>query len=172
MITAHSALSTRRRGSNRAGKKLPTLTAFERTKLKVKALTRRQTLNLSLEELLWAINPILRGVANYYRHAAAKRTLHYLTYYSWWRVMRWLRNKHPHANWAWFRRNYFGKDGIAEAGVTLFRPDSVAVTRYRYRGANIATPWNKEQLDANQAAFRRVADERSSLERLQQSLNG
>lgn len=141
--------------------------AFERTKHKVKALTRRHTHNLSLQQLLHAINPILRGVAHYFRHAAVKHTLHYLAYYAWWRVMRWLRAKHPQANWTWMRRRYFGKDGIAEAGVTLFRPDSVAVTRYRYRGANIATPWNAEILAANRAAFRRVIDEPPRLEQLQ-----
>jgi hypothetical protein len=59
---------------------------------------------------------------------------------------------------------------IFEAGVTLFRPDSVTVTRYRYRGAKIATPWSIEQLRAQQAAFRRVHDERGGLERLQQRL--
>jgi RNA-directed DNA polymerase len=140
------------------------------TKRKVKSLTRRHTLNLSLFELLMAINPVLRGVANYVRYAAVKRTLHYLAYYTWWRVMRWLRAKHPGRTWTWFRRHYFGTDGINEAGVTLFRPDSIAVTRYRYRGAKIATPWNTEQLRAQQAAFRRVHDERGGLERLQQRL--
>lgn len=139
---------------------------FARTKQKVKALTRRHTRNLSLKQLLLAINPVLRGVAHYFRHAAVKHTLHYLAYFAWWRVMRWLRAKHPHANWTWMRRRYFGKDGITEGGVTLFRPDTVAVTRYRYRGANIATPWNAEMLEARQAAFRHVIDERAALERL------
>ena len=128
------------------------------TKRKVKALTRRHTLNLSLSELLIAINPVLRGVANYVRHAAVKQTLHYLGYYTWWRVMRWLRAKHPTANWAWFRRRYFGTDGLTEAGVTLFRPDSIPVTRYRYRGTKIATPWNTEQLQHASAAFHRIHD--------------
>ena len=140
------------------------------TKRKVKALTRRHTLSLPLHKLLLAINPILRGVANYVKHGAVKHTLHYLAYYAWWRVMRWLRAKHPRRNWAWFRQHYFGKDKLSEAGVTLFRPDSIPVTRYRYRGAKIATPWNAQQLDAAHAAFRHVHDERSSLERLQQRL--
>ena len=140
------------------------------TKRKVKALTRRHTLNLSLSELLIAINPVLRGVANYVRHAAVKQTLHYLGYYTWWRVMRWLRAKHPTANWAWFRRRYFGTDGLTEAGVTLFRPDSIPVTRYRYRGTKIATPWNTEQLQHASAAFHRIHDERHRLELLEQRL--
>jgi RNA-directed DNA polymerase len=46
-------------------------------KQKVKALTRRNRPNLALVQVLMAINPILRGVANYFQHAAVKRTLHY-----------------------------------------------------------------------------------------------
>ena len=46
------------------------------TKRKVKALTRRHTLSLPLHKLLLAINPILRGVANYVKHGAVKHTLH------------------------------------------------------------------------------------------------
>jgi RNA-directed DNA polymerase len=115
---------------------------FEAVKRKVKAWTRRNRLNLTLLDILEAINPILRGVANYFRHAAVKRTLHYLTWYTWWRVMRWIRAKHPKANWTWLRKRYFGKDRISQAGVTLFRPDSVPVIRYRYRGSKIPTPWD------------------------------
>ena len=116
-------------------------------KQKVKAWTRRNRLNLALSQLLMAINPILQGVANYFQHAAVKRTLHYLTYYTWWRVMRWIRAKHPKANWKWLKERYFGTDKIAAAGVVLFRPDSVPVTRYRYRGARIPTPWNAQMLN-------------------------
>jgi RNA-directed DNA polymerase len=119
---------------------------FEATKRKVKALTRRDRLNLPLGKLLAAINPILRGVANYFQHAAVKRTLHYLSYYTWWRVMRWLRAKHSKRNWKWFKDRYWGKDKITVAGMALFRPDTVPVTRYRYRGARIPTPWNAEML--------------------------
>jgi hypothetical protein len=56
----------------------------------------------------WASLRILSGVANYFRHAAVKRTLHYLTWYSWWRVMRWIRAKHPKASWTWLRSNWSG----------------------------------------------------------------
>jgi RNA-directed DNA polymerase len=54
---------------------------------KVKALTGRSTTNLELPDLIAALNPVLlRGWANYFRHAAAKRTFDYLGYYAWWRV--------------------------------------------------------------------------------------
>src|SRR5262249_53345144 len=48
----------------------------------------------------------------------------------------------PQGDWTWLRKRYFGKDKISQAGVTLFRPDSVPVTRYRYRGSKIPTPWD------------------------------
>ena len=41
---------------------------FAAIKRKVKARTRRNRLNLSLQEILEAINPILRGVAYYFQH--------------------------------------------------------------------------------------------------------
>ena len=40
---------------------------------RIKTLTNRSTLNLSLDELIHALNPILRGWANYHRHAASSR---------------------------------------------------------------------------------------------------
>lgn len=69
--------------------------ALASVKRKVKALTGRSTTNLELSVLLKALNPILRGWAGYFRYAAAKRTFCYLGNYAWWRVMRWLRKKHP-----------------------------------------------------------------------------
>jgi RNA-directed DNA polymerase len=102
--------------------------------------------------------------------AGVSGCVHYLGYYTWWRVMRWLRARHPKANWTWFRRRYFGTDRLTEADVTLFRPDSIPVTRYRYRGTKIATPWNTEALQQTGAAFRHVHDERHRLELLEQRL--
>ena len=73
---------------------------------KVKALTGRSTTNMELSELLAALNRVLRGWANYFRHAAAKRTFNYLGYYAWWRVGRWLRKKHPRLTWKQINRRY------------------------------------------------------------------
>jgi RNA-directed DNA polymerase len=40
---------------------------------RIKTLTKRNTTYLSLDELIHALNPILRGWTNYHRHAASKR---------------------------------------------------------------------------------------------------
>lgn len=95
---------------------------------------------MELSELIAALNPVLRGWANYFRHAAAKRTFVYLEYYSWWRVGRWLRKKHPRMTWKQINRRLAGEGVFQENGIALFNLGSVSVTRYRYRGAKIPTP--------------------------------
>lgn len=145
--------------------------ALASVKRKVKALTGRSTTYLELSELLRALNSILRGWAAYFRYAAAKRTFAYLGYYTWWRVMRWLRKKHPRMTWKQLRRRYFGKDRIQAGGVTLYNPASMRVERYRYRGAMIATPWNDETLKSSGGRYRRTDhDDPAFLDRLQQAL--
>jgi len=119
----------------------PSKRALRRVMYRIKTLTKRNTTNLSLDELIHALNPILRGWANYYRHAASKRCFAYLSYYLWWRVMRWLRKKHPRLTWKQIRRRYWGRNWTGPDGAKLAWPAEVAVTRYRYRGHRIASPW-------------------------------
>ena len=108
---------------------------------RIKTLTSRNTMNLSLDELIHALNPVLRGWANYHRHAASKRCFAYLSYFLWWRVMRWLRKKYPRLTWKQIRRRYWGRHWAGPEGARLHWPAEVAVTRYRYRGHRIPSPW-------------------------------
>ena len=108
---------------------------------RIKTLTKRNTTNLSLNDLIHALNPILRGWANYYRHAASKRCFAYLSYYLWWRVMRWLRVKYPRLTWKQIRRKYWGRHWTGPEGARLAWPAEVPVTRYKYRGHRIPSPW-------------------------------
>jgi RNA-directed DNA polymerase len=139
---------------------------------KVKALTGRSTTNLELSELIAALNPVLRGWGNYFRHAAAKRTLVYLGYYAWWRVGRWLRKKHPRLTWKQIQRRYASEGTFQANGVALFNPGSISVTRYRYRGTHILTPWNIESTaDPGDPRARRAGQhEQLTIERVQQAL--
>ena len=146
--------------------------ALASVRRKVKALTGRSTTNLALSELIAALNPVLRGWANYFRHAAAKRTLEYLGYYAWWRVGRWLRKKHPRITWKQIKRRYVNDDHTyQERGIALFHPGSTSVTRYRYRGARIPTPWTEPTADPSGVRAQRAGhEERLSIERVQQAL--
>jgi RNA-directed DNA polymerase len=110
-------------------------------KHRIKELTGRATTNLSLDQLIHALNPILRGWTNYHRHSAAKRCFGYLSYYLWWRVIRWLRKKYPRLTWKQIKRRCWGRKWTSKEGARLHWPAEVPVTRYQYRGHHIPTPW-------------------------------
>jgi RNA-directed DNA polymerase len=146
--------------------------ALASARRKVKTLTGRSTTNLELSELIAALNPVLRGWANHFRHAAAKRTLDYLGYYAWWRVGRWLRKKHPRLSWKQIERRYTSEGTFQDKGIALFNPGSVSVNRYRDRGSRIPNPWTIP-LTADPGDLRapRASHyEQLSLERVQQAL--
>jgi RNA-directed DNA polymerase len=73
----------------------------------------------------------------------SKATFGYLGYFTWNRVLKWLRHKYRRSSWKELRRRYLqGGWWPAQDDVILFDPKAVSVTRYRYRGAKIATPWD------------------------------
>ena len=145
--------------------------ALASIKRKVKTLTGRSTTNLALSELIAAVNPVLRGWVNYYRHAAAKRTFGYLDHYVWWRVGRWLRKKHPRMTWKQINRRYLNDDHTyQDRGITLYKPARTRVTRYRHRGARIPTPWTTTADLTGPRAEAASLQEQLPLERVQQAL--
>lgn len=95
----------------------------------------------TLANLLDRVNPVLRGWANYFRHGVSARTFDYLNAFSWRRVVNWLRHKYPKAGWGRLRRHCLPRWRPTDGEKTLFNPATVPITRYRYRGANIPTPW-------------------------------
>jgi RNA-directed DNA polymerase len=129
------------RGKKRVAYTFPSQRALRAVMHRSKTLTNRSTANLSLDQLIHALNPILRGWANYYRHAASSRCFAYLSHYLWWRVIRWLRKKYPRLTWKQIRRRCWGHHWTSREGTRLAWPDEVPVTRYRYRGHRIPSPW-------------------------------
>lgn len=132
-----------KRGSNkRFVYTWPSKKAFASIKAKVKTISRRST-NEPLSRVLTHLNMVLRGWTNYFRHGVSKATFQYLSHFSWARVVGWLRRKHRQANWRFLRRRYLQNGWWPEQdGVALFECGAVLVTRYRYRGAKIPTPWS------------------------------
>jgi len=117
---------------------------------KVRALTNRSR-HKTLVDLLRQLNSVLRGWCNYFRHGVSSATFGYLEEFSWRRVTRWLLKRHAGINWnELYRRFLTGRPGRrpAEKGIKLFNPQTVAVTRYRWRAANIPTPWTRTQAAA------------------------
>jgi RNA-directed DNA polymerase len=123
---------------------------------KIKTATGRGTTSLSLAQVLRKINPILRGWAAYFRYGASKKTFSYLGWYAWWRVLGWIRRKHPRWTWKQLRRRHYGVDRITAEGLTLYNPAKMRVERYRFRGAQIGTPYNIDEVNSDGARFRRT----------------
>lgn len=123
---------------------------------KIKQWTGRGTTSMALSEVLRKINPILRGWAAYFRYGVSKKTFSYLGWYAWWRMIGWIRRKHPHLTWKQIRRRYYGADRITEDDVTLYNPAKMRVERYRFRGQQICTPYNIDVVDPAGARFRQT----------------
>jgi RNA-directed DNA polymerase len=120
----------------------PSKKSLTSIKAKVKTISRQGT-NNPLSDLLRQLNGVLRGWTNYFRHGVSKATFAYLHQFTWLRVVRWLRRKHRRANWRWLRRRYLANRWWPEHdGMALFDCRAVPVTRYRYRGAAIPSPWS------------------------------
>jgi RNA-directed DNA polymerase len=112
-------------------------------KAKIRALTRR-TSQQDLGYVLARLNLVMHGWARFFRHAVAKETFSMLDYFTWRRVARMLMERH-HWGWTEFRRRHTTPEGrwipITGGRTELRRIDAVPVTRYRYRGSKIPSPW-------------------------------
>ncbi len=113
-------------------------------KVKIRDLTRR-TSQQNLRDVLIRLGQIMRGWANYFKHAVCKHLFSKLAAFAWWRVVRWQMQLH---RWKWkdVRRWLTTPAGvwkpITADGIVMFNLASVPVTRYRYRGNTIPNPWN------------------------------
>ncbi|WP_036511366.1 group II intron reverse transcriptase/maturase [Nocardia aobensis] len=117
---------------------------------KVRKLTRRNA-HRTLATLLWRVNTTLRGWCNYFKHGVSKRTFCYVDHFAFIRVAYWLRKRHFGLTWGTLRRRFWPDWQISDRRVELFRPRSVTVSRYRYRGSKIPAPWADWQPDTGDA---------------------
>jgi RNA-directed DNA polymerase len=130
----------RGRGGKKAVYTYPSKKALASAVGKVRSHTRRNK-HQTLAALLRKLNPVLRGWCNYFRHGVSSRTFSYLDHYAWWRVVWWLRKRHDGLKWSTLSRRLLPGWEIRDGAVKMFRPNKVAIERYRYRGERIATPW-------------------------------
>jgi len=148
-------IQRRRRNGRRVVHTIPSKQALAGVMRKIKQATKTGT-SRTVGQVLRKLNPILRGWAAYFRYGASKQTFAYLGWYAWWRMIYWIRRKHPHLTWKQIRRRYYGADRIREGKLVLYNPAKMRVERYRYRGAQIATPFNIDVVDPAGARFRRT----------------
>jgi group II intron reverse transcriptase/maturase len=104
---------------------------------RIKQLFAKNTTSRTLQDRLRRLNPMLRGWANFYRHAwGAKKVFSGLDHHVWWTVARWLKKKHRvsllrlESRYGWRKvggRALRWKDGE----VRLFEMSSVPVEQYK-----------------------------------------
>jgi RNA-directed DNA polymerase len=63
----------------------------------------------SIEAVLWKLNPIIRGWANYNRRVVSSRTFNKLDAWMYHRARRYAKHTHPKKSWEWRRKRYWGR---------------------------------------------------------------
>ncbi|SED02468.1 RNA-directed DNA polymerase [Amycolatopsis tolypomycina] len=144
----------RRAWRNRTGKRAvytyPSKKALASIVDKIRALTRRRN-HRTLADLLHRLNPVLRGWCNYFRHGVSSRTFGYIDHFAVWRIIGWLRKRHLGLNMHTVIRRFLPGWQIRAGSIEMFRPETVTITRYRYRGARIPTPWSQTDTSGSPA---------------------
>jgi RNA-directed DNA polymerase len=118
----------------------PSKKAVAAVKAKVRALTNRSN-PMTPRVLLQRVNAVLRGWCAYFQHGVVKHLFSKLDSFVWRRVAVWLHKRHHGLSWAALRKRFMRRWDITCGGVVLLMPSRTAVTRYRYRGTAIPTPW-------------------------------
>jgi len=89
--------------------------------------------------LIRRVNPILRGWANYYRHAVSSKTFSKIDSNVWECLWRWAKYRHPHKGKRWIKRRYFTLKGTRNwvfndtndgKKHVLFRLSKVSIVRH------------------------------------------
>jgi RNA-directed DNA polymerase len=123
----------------------PSRKSVQSIKDKVSELTYRSTRYQDLAEVITSLNQALAGWANYFRHGVSKAVFSAVDHHAWGRLMRWTRRKYEgrhRLGMPEMKRRFCGKGWrFAQGKVVFTGASSVTVTRYRYRGSNIPTPW-------------------------------
>jgi len=63
----------------------------------------------SLKAVLWKLNPIIRGWANYNRRVVSSRTFNKLDEWMYRRARRYAKHTHPEKSWGWRSKRYWGQ---------------------------------------------------------------
>lgn len=83
---------------------------------RIRQLTRVNSLDKSLENLLQKLNPIIRGWGNFYRHTTrAHQTFESMDRFMFWRIYGWLEKKYPHSGKRAIYRRFRKRGGLRDA---------------------------------------------------------
>jgi RNA-directed DNA polymerase len=112
----------------------PSEKSVMKLKDKIKSMTKRDTTLASVRDKITALNLLLRGWANYYRHSAASWTFEYVGHYAFKRMELWLRKKTRLRAKVVYDK-YYRRDRWmtwAVDGVSLYYPSQTNIEYMRY----------------------------------------
>lgn len=103
----------------------PSKQSVMKLKRKIKDMTKRGTTTASVRDKMRALNLLLGGWTNYFRHSVASRTFSYVDSYAFLRLGKWLHGKTGHRRRAikkrYYRRHAAGYLTWMEGGVALVK---------------------------------------------------
>jgi RNA-directed DNA polymerase len=85
-------------------------------------------------QIIRELNPVIRGWANYYRHACSAKAFRTVRHRQWQMLWNWAKRRHPKKPRKWVKARYFRDDGYwtFHAGkAELVKPDKTPITRYK-----------------------------------------
>ena len=130
----------RGRNGKRAVYTYPSKKSLLTVMAKVRSFTARHK-HRRLADLLRGVNAVLRGWCNYFRHGVSSQTFSYLDHFTWHRIFGWIRKRHAGLGQRELVRRHLPSWEIRDGNIQMFRPQAIAIVRYRYRGTRIPTPW-------------------------------
>lgn len=100
----------------------------------------RQNRNPRPENLIWVLNPIIRGWTYYHRHAVSKKVFADIDDTIWHALRRWARTRHPNKSSRWIANRYFKsvtghRNDFTAMGhngrvIRIFRASSIPIQRH------------------------------------------
>jgi RNA-directed DNA polymerase len=115
----------------------PSKASVMKLKRKIKAMTGPNSTLASARDKIEALNLLLRGWSNYYRHSCASQTFSYIGSFAFKRMERWLHRKTRLRVKRVYREYYHQHDGYltwVSGDVALYHPGTLTRIRYvRYR---------------------------------------
>jgi RNA-directed DNA polymerase len=135
----------RKRGTNKHYTyTTPSKKAMQSILDRVRVETSRSTRHVTTGQKLARVERMVRGWANYFRHGVSRKVFEKLDHLVWWRLIHWIRRKHSRISVREALRRFATPGNIGHLtcnGATYRGASNVAITRYRYRGTQIPTPW-------------------------------
>ncbi|SLM28791.1 RNA-directed DNA polymerase [Desulfamplus magnetovallimortis] len=88
----------------------PAKSSIARIKEKIRTIIKSNKTGTT-DNLILALNPIIRGWANYYRHVVSSEVFGKIDHAIWHTTWRWSRRRHPNKSSRWIKNKYFQQEG-------------------------------------------------------------